>query len=125
MLTSFTSQATWPPPQRENRLESTLRPRTPNLAAVPSTAAQLPRALAQRARFWWCCSGSTTLPKFSLLGAEFTKVWAGLQGSPEALAAGARLPEAEATAPATTARSPLLRLAALGTVVMAALRHRR
>jgi membrane protein len=58
-----------------------------------------------------------------LLGAEFTKVWAGLQGSPEALAAGARPAEAEPTA--TTARSPLLRLAALGTVVMAALRHRR
>src|SRR6478735_5851402 len=76
-----------------------------------------------------------------LLGAEFTKAWSGLQGSPEALAAGARPSEAaprpkrpprrrksakpEAGSAATTARSPLLYLAALGAVVTAALRRRR
>src|SRR5689334_18891605 len=73
-----------------------------------------------------------------LLGAEFTKAWAGLQGSSEALAAGARPPEAtpprrprrrERPKPeaepvmVVPARSPLLRLAALGTVVVAALRR--
>ena len=78
-----------------------------------------------------------------LLGAEFTKAWSGLQGSPEALAAGARPPEEQPTLarrprhrrqskseakPATTAattRSPLLRLAAFGTVIISALRGRR
>src|SRR3954465_6191388 len=68
-----------------------------------------------------------------LLGAEFTKVWSGLQGSPEALAAGARpseaaprtrrpsrrrrwaKPEAASAGMVATARSPLLHLAALGT----------
>ena len=75
-----------------------------------------------------------------LLGAEFTKAWAGLQGSPEALAAGARPPEAMSPrrprrrerpkpeaepAPVVPVRSPLLHLAALGTVVAAALRRRR
>jgi membrane protein len=76
-----------------------------------------------------------------LLGAEFTKAWSGLQGSPEALAAGARPSEAtprpgrpprrrksakpETGSAAITARSPLLYLAALGTVVTAALRRRR
>jgi membrane protein len=78
-----------------------------------------------------------------LLGAEFTKAWSGLQGSPEALAAGARPLEEEPTSarrprrrrqskpkakPATTAattRSPLLRLAAFGTVIITALRGRR
>jgi membrane protein len=78
-----------------------------------------------------------------LLGAEFTKAWLGLQGSPEALAAGARpsetmprparrrprpgwvKPEAGPPATATTASSPLLHLAALGTVVIVALRGRQ
>jgi membrane protein len=76
-----------------------------------------------------------------LLGAEFTKAWSGLQGSPEALAAGARPSEAtprlgrpprrrrwttpQAGSAATTTRSPLLYLAALRTVVTAALRGRR
>jgi len=78
-----------------------------------------------------------------LLGAEFTKAWSGLQGSPEARAAGARpsetmprpvrrrprrgwaKPEAGPAATATTASSPLLHLAALGTVVIVALRGRR
>jgi len=74
-----------------------------------------------------------------LLGAEFTKAWSGLQGSPEALAAGARPTEAtprpgrpprrrrwtkpQAGSAVTTARSPLLHLAALGAVVTAALRR--
>jgi membrane protein len=75
-----------------------------------------------------------------LLEAGFTKAWAGLQGSPEALAAGARPPEAmpprrphrrerpkpEAEPAAVLpVRSPLLHLAALGAVVVAALRRRR
>ena len=77
-----------------------------------------------------------------LLGAEFTKAWSGLQGSPEALAAGARPSEATprpgrpprrrrsakpeaGSRRQTTARSPLLHLAALGTVVTAALRGRQ
>jgi membrane protein len=78
-----------------------------------------------------------------LLGAEFTKAWSGLQGSPEALAAGARpsetmprptrrrprrgwaKPEAGLAATAIAARSPLLHLAALGTVLIVALRGRR
>jgi membrane protein len=78
-----------------------------------------------------------------LLGAEFTKAWSGLQGSPAALAAGARPSEAtprpgraprrrrwakpgtQPAATTATARSPLLHLAALGTVVMVALRGRR
>ncbi|TCZ55987.1 YihY/virulence factor BrkB family protein [Roseicella aquatilis] len=69
-----------------------------------------------------------------LLGAEFTKAWAGLQGSPEALAAGARAPEPApprrrrdraAAGAAAKAPVPILPLAALGAVVMAALRRRR
>src|SRR6478735_1334203 len=76
-----------------------------------------------------------------LLGAEFTKAWSGLQGSPEALAAGALLPKERPTpgrpprrrrwtkpqagSAVTTARSPLLHLVALGAVVIVALRGRR
>lgn len=79
-----------------------------------------------------------------LLGAEFTKAWAGLAGNPEAIAAGARpavaLPsrrerrrerrEAAATPvktalPAVPPRSPLLHVASLGTVLVAMLRGRR
>ncbi|MDI3308053.1 MAG: YihY/virulence factor BrkB family protein [Acetobacteraceae bacterium] len=78
-----------------------------------------------------------------LLGAEFTKAWAGLGGNPEALAAGARPPEAmpdrprrrrrreanEAAAmgpkPPGRMREVLVHLAAMGTVLVSALRRAR
>jgi membrane protein len=74
-----------------------------------------------------------------LLGAEFTKSWAGFKGSPEALAAGARpaeaMPrprrrrrekaEAAPAGAAAPAQSALLRMAALGTVLVTAIRGRR
>ena len=79
-----------------------------------------------------------------LLGAEFTKAWAGLAGNPEAIAAGARPAEGmprrrdrrrerreaaaaatKAALPAAAVRSPLVRVATLGTVLVALLRRRR
>ncbi len=82
-----------------------------------------------------------------LLGAEFTKAWAGLKGSPEALAAGARpaedvdLPgprrrrprrerrrrgDGEAAATSTAQMvAPAIGAAALGTLLMGFLRRRR
>lgn len=83
-----------------------------------------------------------------LLGAEFTKAWAGLKGSPEALAAGAKsaaeIDEAQSTRPrrqrvrrerrprserepASTAAvvAPAVGAAALGTLLMDLLRRRR
>ncbi len=79
-----------------------------------------------------------------LLGAEFTKAWAGLKGSPEALAAGARPPEevdqprsrrprrerrrrrerGEA-ASSVAVVAPAIGAAALGTFLMGLLRRRR
>ncbi len=79
-----------------------------------------------------------------LLGAEFTKTWAGLKGSPEALAAGARPPEevgqprarrprrerrrrrdrGEAASPVAVV-APAIGAAALGTFLMGLLRRRR
>ena len=84
-----------------------------------------------------------------LLGAEFTKAWAGLKGNPEALAAGARSAEevddpesprlarrrrrrerrrrrdGEATASAVPVVAPAIGAAALGTLLMGILRRRR
>ncbi len=84
-----------------------------------------------------------------LLGAEFTKAWAGLKGNPEALAAGARSAEevddpesprlarrrrrrerrrrrdGEATAGAVPVVAPAIGAAALGTLLMGILRRRR
>jgi membrane protein len=59
-----------------------------------------------------------------LLGAEFTKAWAGLQGSREALAAGARPPEPVPLVRAPQPHPPLLRIAVLGSLLMTALRRR-
>ncbi len=84
-----------------------------------------------------------------LLGAEFTKAWAGLKGNPEALAAGARSAEevddpesprlarrrrrrerrrrrdGEAAAGAVPVVAPAIGAAALGTLLMGILRRRR
>ena len=82
-----------------------------------------------------------------LLGAEFTKAWAGLKGSPEALAAGAKsaqeIDEAQAAKPPRRPRrqrrprakgetaspaavvAPAVGVAALGTLLMDLLRRRR
>ena len=84
-----------------------------------------------------------------LLGAEFTKAWAGLKGSPEALAAGARSaeeideglqsqrsrrrprrerrrrPEGEAAANPVTVVAPAIGAAALGSLLVSLLRRRR
>ncbi len=74
-----------------------------------------------------------------LLGAEFTKSWAGLAGNPEAVAAGARPPEAMPDRPrrqrrrqaAAGPKAPrgwrgmLLQMATLGTVLVSAFRRWR
>jgi membrane protein len=84
-----------------------------------------------------------------LLGAEFTKAWAGLKGSPEALAAGAksaeeideaqasprprrrprrerrRRPEGDAAANPVTVVAPAIGAAALGSLLVSLLRRRR
>ncbi len=77
------------------------------------------------------------------LGAEFTKAWAGLKGSPEALAAGARSAdevdqprprrprrerrrrEGGEAASAAQVVAPAIGAAALGTLLMGFLRRRR
>jgi hypothetical protein len=103
----------------------------------------LVRGEAARLAERWAAGARDDRQLNHVIGAEFTKAWSNQQGSPEASAAGARPPEELPTSPrpphrrrqpepddkpttaAATTHLPVLRLAAFGTVVLAALRGRR
>ena len=84
--------------------------------------------MARPARWWWCCSGSTTPPQIFLLGAEFTRAWAGFHGSESAAAAMAEPVHGRGRDPEkqkAVETGHFLGGAAVAAVLMAVFRRRR